>query len=379
MRLAFVDPGPLVYDLDSPGEIPLGGSESALCHLARALSESGHEVYFLKGNRPAHWSGRVRVLALEPRMVRDIRPLDALVVLNAAGYGPLMRASLGQAALLVLWIHQAADQPVLKPLGGAEVRGSFDAFACVSRWQADLLVRVFGLEPARVGVMRNAVAPWFSERFEGGGPVRLLKDHPPVLAYTSTPYRGLDLLLDLFPQIRRQVPETRLRVYSSMRVYQMAESDEARHFAELYRKSHDLEGVEYVGSVSQRQLAAELRRVSVLAYPNTYAETSCISALEAMAAGCRVVTSDLAALPETTAGFAELVPTDDWNAYGLRFVERTVQVLSELPDAATQARLAEQLAFVRREYTWARRVEDWTAWLPTLPRRAARPASMRHA
>ena len=38
-----------------------------------------------------------------------------------------------------------------------------------------------------------------------------------------------------------------------------------------------MEGVEYVGSVSQVELAAALKGAMVLAYPNTFAETSCIS------------------------------------------------------------------------------------------------------
>src|SRR6185503_19905705 len=60
--------------------------------------------------------------------------------------------------------------------------------------------------------------------------------------------------------------------------------------------------------LAQPELAQRLKRNAFLFYPCTYAETYCIAAMEAIAAGLKVVSTQLGALPETTLGFADLLP-----------------------------------------------------------------------
>ena len=86
-----------------------------------------------------------------------------------------------------------------------------------------------------------------------------------------------------------------------------------------------------------------------------------------MAAGA-TLTSDLGALPETTAGFALLLPvSDDWLGYSDRFADEAVKWLQKLGDnpQSIEELLARQVAYVNAECTWRGRADEWEAWLTT--------------
>jgi tetratricopeptide (TPR) repeat protein len=92
--------------------------------------------------------------------------------------------------------------------------------------------------------------------------------------------------------------------------------------------------------------------------------------MEAMASGCWIVTSNLGALPETTAGFARLISIEgDWEVYKDRFVEETVQVLTKCIATDTtdsETHLRRQVEYVNSSYTWSVRAEQWVQWLSSL-------------
>lgn len=371
MRIAFGDLLPWDYHVLSVETTPLGGSQSAACYLARALAALGHEIFFVNDTRsPGRYAG-VTCLGWQSFASKSLRELDldVFVCLPGAGSGKLLREALGAKTRLVLWTQHRVNQPAVEPLAQPEERESYDAFAFVSEWQRDEFRLGFGLPLVRTQIMRNAAAPAFVDLFPANRPILPEKARLPVLAYTSTPFRGLNLLLDAFPAIRQQVPEARLRVFSSMAVYQQTAAEDQEKYGALYQRCRETPGVEYVGGLDQPSLAREMQSVAVLAYPNTFPETSCIAALEAMASGCRIVTSALGALPETTAGFAELISTEQARESYLReFVVRTVKLLQQWQrnEADTEALLRRQVDFIHRNATWDLRAKEWSGWLETI-------------
>ncbi len=368
MKIAFGEFSGWDFHAGSVESTPLGGSSSAASYLAQALVQRGHEVWFFTLTTAPGLHAGVQCRSWAETSVESLRSLglDVFVGILSAGNGVPLRNALDPATRLILWTQHRCDQQSVQLLGQSSEQQSYDAFVFVSEWQRQEFLRQFSIDPDRSVVLRNAIAPAFQDLFPDAGSVEPHKATPPILAYTSTPFRGLDLLLEAFPAIRAAFPEARLRVFSGMQVYRVAPDQEQAEYGALYQRCRETPGVEYLGSVAQPVLARELRAVRVFAYPNCFPETSCISVLEAMSAGCRIVTSDLGALRETSAGFARLVPIPGTRAdYLSAFVRNTVEALTESTSglAVAEEFMRRQIDYVRQNATWAIRAGQWEEWL----------------
>lgn len=348
MHWCLLDPSGMSYHPGTPLKAPLGGSQSALSYLALALQARGHRVSFvLKGQPPP--DSPVPIYALET-LPSDFwqQDFDLILLLNQADF---IAEVDWPAVPLVFWNHHlplTLSQSTL-----AQVKEHCAAMVFVSHWQQQGYLNCYELGSLPTEVIGNAIAPHFA-----GKPTPLSRD--PVLAYTSTPRRGLEMLLPIYQDLRREYPALELQIFSSFAVYQIPE--EADGFATLYGLCRSLPGVSYRGGVPQPLLAEALRQTHLLAYPNLFPETFCTAALEALAAGCRVVTSALGALPETTAGYARLVP---WHKQPSAFYQSYLHALGNEIEAwyrgasAWEQTRQEQADWAQAQHVWDVRVEAW--------------------
>jgi glycosyltransferase involved in cell wall biosynthesis len=150
-----------------------------------------------------------------------------------------------------------------------------------------------------------------------------------------------------------------------MRAYQAQE----KSFTALYELAKRNPRIRHHGGVGQRALADAFRGAAYLAYPSTYIESYCIVAQEAMAAGLKVISNDLGALPETTMGFADLLPVqggriapaDHITGITVLLEKNEAQFLRDPPAWAAE-RFAQAQA-VNRQSTWTHRAAQWEAFL----------------
>lgn len=267
--------GEALQDLEWCEEHPLGGSETAVLRMATALRELGHSVELITEGE--------KLLTASADVFISCRHWQPFVVARMPG------------EFNYLWCHDDVNQPMVKDLAikevGERVFSRCDGVILLSQFHCQRWVDQFHVPLNKIFLSSNAVA---LERFKVD--VDSLHKRPPRAYFSSVPWRGLQQTLDLWPMVRGAIPTAELVILSSLKVYGMPEVPEME---KLYERAKNTPGVIYRGSVGQRELREVAMTCRALAYPCVFPETSCITAMEAMAAGAVVVSSSLGALPET--------------------------------------------------------------------------------
>jgi hypothetical protein len=246
----------------------------------------------------------------------------------------------------VLWQHLHVDQPHVQLMQSPEFVNTIDQFVFVSHWQFQQYQQQFKMPAYKCVVIPNAT--------QLCGVPAVVPDMPRKLVYASMPNRGLDVLLKAWELIQAQNCE--LHIYSSTLIYGADFHEKHKHtYDDVFHKARSLNHVHVHGFVPHDQLLHALDHAHILVYPSTYAETSCLAAIEALIRGLTVVTTNLGALPETCASWAHMVPygfNHDILAY--RYAEQLQQVLQE-PHTCNLA----QIAYYNQHHGWPSIIPKW--------------------
>lgn len=146
--------------------------------------------------------------------------------------------------------------------------------------------------------------------------------------YTSTPFRGLSILSEVWDIIYLKCDilgiKPRLKIFTGMGLYNQLDNP----FLSLYKKLETQPNVEIHSPVCQRDLYKELEKCSIMLYPNSYTETSCMSVLEALANNLWTLTTDLGALGEQV--------KDGRNGYAIKGDPNSIEYKNEFIDKAVE-------------------------------------------
>lgn len=202
-------------------------------------------------------------------------------------------------------------------------------------------------------VLYNGVDPEVFEASDCATP------RPRRMIYASSPDRGLHWLLEAFPRIRREVPGVELHVYYQWKqLYERVRYAEnkfgyrLRYVNEAFRR-FDGAGVFSHGAVSKSELAAEMAKSRVLAYPcdpMSFTEGFSVTTLESAVSGCVPVIVGADALQEVYGGRIPVIkaPYKDRKD---EYISKVVELLRDdrkWSEAAIKGRES-----CREDYSWA--------------------------
>jgi glycosyltransferase involved in cell wall biosynthesis len=340
----------LPFDGRTPFEKSLGGSESAVVFIARELVRRGHRVrVFCPCPRPAEYDGVA---------YRDFTDFPAFVESGSCDVFICCRHLRGLAAPVnskanVMWNHDV----IPKSAAGALMSLMFkvDRLLVLSEFHKGAFQRHLSVPEDRYVITRNGVDLTLIDEASSGA-----ERDPNRLIYTSRPERGLDILLTIWPELKRRRPEVTLAIahYENPG----ADAQMAEYLQTLRRTAEQLPGVALLGPLSKRDLYREIASAALMVYPATFPEVSCISAMEAGACGTPVVASRYAALEETVAHGQTglLIPGDPGGeGYQAKFVEAVVGLLE---DDARRAEMGEAARRrVEERYQWRDIAREWEA------------------
>ena len=319
-------PGPLMKDIPdfvfwagaswerwtpaTPDSKGLGGSEIALVAMAKGLRAQGYRVVVYNdcGTAEGVYDG------VEYRNYMNCFILPACKVFISSRQPGIIDQPL-EAKAKWLWMHDTACGFAPKT---EELMGRFDGIFCLSQWAREHLLEAYpSLDPNKVIVTRNGIdLGRFTERPE--------KECRAM--YSSMPNRGLELLLEkLWPRVTKEVPEATLHLYYGFETLEKLVSKiYINKIDDLIRKTPS---VIWHGRVGQKELADAWLRSMVWTYPTSWEETSCITAMEAQAAGCVPVTTPVGALPETVGDGGIMIYGGTDQEYGDLYTDEKYQDL----------------------------------------------------
>jgi glycosyltransferase involved in cell wall biosynthesis len=295
---------PDCLDREDIGGGQVGGGETAMLNACFQLAALGHEVHSAFRCRPGHYRGVRFYDLMDAHRLASEEDWDVVVswddgefLLPLVGEKPL-RVLSNQMNHIAPWTTHAVD-----------------IFVSPSRTHARLMSSLYEIPLEKFCAIPNGIDP---SRFDFEGICSAAGRDWSRVYYASSPDRGLHHLLQLWPSIRREIPEAHLHVYYEMDRWIAGTAivggwnPECALLATRVKGLREVlgakDGVFFEGAVHPRRCARDASRSGIMAYPCDtvfFTEGFGTAVLESYVAGALPVVTDTDAFAEV---YGEAVP-----------------------------------------------------------------------
>lgn len=284
------------FDKLSYLENGIGGSEYAVIKLAEEFASNGHEV-FVSGEVYTEFIDGVNYV--HSGDLEHNQHFDVVIATNYIHYILFLETINVTFDKSYFWMHNDSFYPwymgerLLNNGNDYLLSDKMTKIVCVSKVLADDIKQQHPQAADKVIYIENAIDP---TDFEGID-VERNKDQ---FIYTSAADRGLENLLNIWPSIKEMKPSATLYI---------ASPPYALDWYDNYKG--DYEDVYFIGNQNPKNLYKLIKQSEYWVYPSQYYETFCITALEMMMGGVKIIATDtgnLKTLLENRAGLVDHTP-----------------------------------------------------------------------
>lgn len=327
------------WSLDDGG---IGGSEEAIIRLSRELTALGWKVvvYASPGARKGVYDG------VEWRHYWELNARDEFDVFVSWRQPWIFDAELN-ARKKYLWLHDVMPTEDFTP----QRLDHIDKVIFLSDFHYSLFKDVVPEEKAFIS--SNGINP------NDFGQLRQSRIKHRMI-YMSSHERGLQILYEIWPEIKAAVPDATLDVYYGWQSFDAINRDNPAQMlwkGRMITTENELDGVTNHGRIDQKQIVKEIETADIFAYPCAFPEVYCITLIKAMAGGAYPVTSDYGALGDfNTFGdktHFDLPPTKE------QIESYKNMLIKHLKDGISDETRTKLIDTTRRIYDWVLTADGW--------------------
>lgn len=178
------------------------------------------------------------------------------------------------------------------------------------------------------------------------------------VVYTSSYDRGLEHLLQMWSEVKKEVPNAELHTYYGWQLFlEFYKNNPAS--MKWYEKMQELlkqDGVTDHGRIPQHELEEEMRSSGIFAYPTHFGEINCISAIKAQAYGCEPVVVNYAALKETVQ-YGRKIEGDIYDQETKDEFKK--QLIEALQNPMSGIERQQMMDWAQDKYSWKKIASQW--------------------
>lgn len=270
---------------------------------------------------------------------------------------PSRVSTLEEDKIRVYFLHDLPQDPETNHLQNESSRDRFHKIVFCGNWQYNQYLNILGVPPTNKLIVIDTPIE----------PIELIEKpkNEIRLIYTSTPQRGLSILVPVFEKLCETYDNIYLDVFSSFEIYGWEESD--KQFKELFDRCKNHPKIVYHGFQPNEVVRAALQKAHIFAYPSIWQECNSRALIEAMSAGLMCVHPNLAGLSDTCGNITTVYPYDqDINRHANMFYMFLQSAITSIQDDNLQYYLRFVKSYADTRFNIDKISAQWTDLLTSL-------------